>query len=196
MLWCGGVAAGALAQSTNAPPATGAHVVRVRIETTLGNMEAELDAQHAPITVSNFLRYVDAGRYRNGDFFRTLTPSNQPTNRVKIELVQAEANIMQESDLFPPIPLERTRDTGLHHVDGSLFMARGLPDTAQDSFSICIGRQPELDFGGKRNLDGQGFAAFGRVVQGMDVARKIQVAPASGQTLLPPIRISRIVRVN
>ena len=196
LLWCVGVAVSALAQSTNLAPAAGPPAVRVRIETALGNMEAELDTQHAPITVSNFLRYVDAGRYRNGDFFRTVTPSNQPTNKVKIEVVQAEANITKESDLFPPIPLERTRDTGLHHLDGSLSMARGLPDSAQDSFSICIGNQPDLDFGGKRNPDGQGFAVFGRVVQGMDVARKIQVAPAKGQTLMPPIRISIIVRIN
>jgi peptidyl-prolyl cis-trans isomerase A (cyclophilin A) len=75
-------------------------------------------------------------------------------------------------------------------------MARAEPDTAQDSFSICIGDQPELDFGGKRNPDGQGFAAFGKVVKGMDVVRKIHASLAEGQKLTPPIRIQRAVRLN
>ena len=94
----------------------------------------------------------------------------------------------------PPIPLERTRDTGLRHVDGAVSMARSGPDTAQDQFVICIGDQPELDFGGKRNPDGQGFAAFGKVVRGMEVVRKIQASPAQGERLTPPIKILRIVR--
>ena len=75
-------------------------------------------------------------------------------------------------------------------------MARDGPDTAQDSFSICIGDQPELDFGGKRNPDGQGFAAFGRVVKGMDVVRQIHTSAANGQQLTPPIRIQGAFRVH
>ena len=94
------------------------------------------------------------------------------------------------------LPLERTRDTGLRHRDGTLSMARDGPDTAQSSFSICVGDQPDLDFGGKRNPDGQGFAAFGRVVDGMDVVRRIQASPVIGQRLTPSIRIQRIVRVQ
>ena len=85
--------------------------------------------------------------------------------------------------------LERTRDTGLTHVDGAISMARDGPDTATSDFFVCVGAQPELDFGGKRNPDGQGFAAFGRVVSGMDVIRKIHAAPASGQSLAPPVKI-------
>jgi peptidyl-prolyl cis-trans isomerase A (cyclophilin A) len=77
-----------------------------------------------------------------------------------------------------------------------LSMARDGPDTAQSSFSICVGEQPELDFGGKRNPDGQGFAAFGHVIEGMDVVRKIQASPSDGQRLKPPVRIGRIVRVR
>ena len=68
-------------------------------------------------------------------------------------------------------------------------MARDAADTATSDFFICINDQPQLDFGGKRNTDGQGFAAFGNVVSGMDVIRKIQAAPADGQTLTPPVRI-------
>jgi peptidyl-prolyl cis-trans isomerase A (cyclophilin A) len=75
-------------------------------------------------------------------------------------------------------------------------MARDGPDTATSDFFICIGDQPSLDFGGKRNPDGQGFAAFGRVVRGMDVVRKIQTAPANGQTLTPPVKILRALRKN
>jgi peptidyl-prolyl cis-trans isomerase A (cyclophilin A) len=90
---------------------------------------------------------------------------------------------------FEPIRLERTRDTGLRHQDGTVSMARAEPDTATSDFFVCIGDQPELDFGGQRNPDGQGFAAFGRVVKGMDVVRRIQLAPADGQTLTPPVSI-------
>ena len=95
---------------------------------------------------------------------------------------------------FPPIKLERTRDTKLSHKDGTISMARDGPDTATSDFFICIGDQPELDFGGKRNPDRQGFAAFGRVVKGMDVVKKIQAAKATGQTLTPAVKIFRIYR--
>jgi len=169
---------------------------RVLIQTELGDIEVELDARRAPATVKNFLRYVHEGLYADGSFFRTVTLSNQPTNVVKIQVVQVQANPAKEKDFWPPIPLERTRDTGLRHLDGALAMARAEPDTAQDNFFICIGDQPELDFGGRRNPDGQGFAAFGKVLKGMDVARAIQVAPAEGQRLTPPIRIQRAIRLN
>ena len=181
---------------TNAiPPAPIPNKLHARIETELGNIVVELDLREAPVTVGNFLRYVDHGFYAGGRFFRTVTPSNQPTNQVKIEVIQAECHPSREKDSNPPIPLERTRDTGLHHLDGTLSMARDGPDTAQSSFSICVGDQPELDFGGKRNPDGQGFAAFGKVTEGMDVVRKIHASPAKGQQLTPPIRIVRIVRL-
>ena len=75
-------------------------------------------------------------------------------------------------------------------------MARAAPDTATNEFFICVGDQPQLDFGGKRNADGQGFAAFGRVVRGMDVVKKIQMAPAEGETLTPMIKIIRVRRVS
>lgn len=162
---------------------------RVLVKTDLGEIEIELDAGQAPATAANFLRYVEAGRYDGGRFHRTVTPGNQPDNRVKIEVVQAGVNPEKAKDDFPPVKLERTRDTKLAHKGGTVSMARDGPDTATSDFFICIGDQPELDFGGKRNPDGQGFAAFGRVVRGMDVVRKIQAAPADGQTLKPPVRI-------
>lgn len=184
------------AQTNNASNHPLPGLPHVRIETEVGSIEVELDAKHAPITVSNFLRYVDAGHYDGGRFFRTVTLDNQPTNNVKIQVVQAEASAAGQRAAFPAIPLERTRDTGLRHRDGTLSMARYGPDTATDSFSIVIGDQPEMDFGGKRQPDGQGFAAFGQVVKGMEVVRKIQAAPAREQQLRPAIRIVRVTRVD
>jgi len=168
--------------------------IRVRIETDQGNIEVELNAKSSPNTVANFMKYVDGRFYDGGQFHRTVTPGNQPDNKVKIEVVQAGINPEKMKDEFPAIKLERTRDTKLSHRDGMISMARDGPDTATSDFFICIGDQPELDFGGKRNPDGQGFAAFGRVTKGMDVVKKIQQSPADGQTLKPAVKIKRIVR--
>jgi peptidyl-prolyl cis-trans isomerase A (cyclophilin A) len=168
--------------------------IRALIRTEKGDIEVELDSARAPATVANFLRYVDGKFYDGGRFHRTVKPDNQPDNKVKIEVIQAGNDPGRAKDEFPPIKLERTRDTGLKHKDGTLSMARDGPDSATSDFFICIGNQPELDFGGKRNPDGQGFAAFGRVVKGMDVVRKIQAAPAKAQALTPPVKILRVRR--
>jgi peptidyl-prolyl cis-trans isomerase A (cyclophilin A) len=169
--------------------------VRVRIETDLGDIELKLDAANAPKTTANFLKYVDGKFYDGGKFHRTVTPDNQPNNKVKIEVIQGGINPAKMKDEFPPIKLERTKDTKLAHKDGTISMARDGPDTATGDFFICIGNQPELDFGGKRNPDGQGFAAFGQVTKGMDVVKKIQTAKADGQTLKPAITIKKVVRL-
>jgi cyclophilin family peptidyl-prolyl cis-trans isomerase len=169
---------------------------RVSFQTALGDIEVELDTKAAPLTVANFLRYVHEGFYSDGRFFRTVRADNQPTNGVKIAVIQAEANPAREKESFAPIPLERTRDTGLRHRDGTLSMAREGPDTATHHVFLCLGDQPELDFGGRRNPDGQGFAAFGRVVKGLEIVRQIHAAPAEGQQLQPPIRIQRAIRLN
>ena len=163
--------------------------VRVVIRTEKGDIEVELDTAKAPTTVANFLKYVDGKFYDGGRFHRTVTQKNQPDNKVKIEVIQAGINPDKMKDELAPIKLERTRDTCLKHADGAISMARDGPDTATADFFICIGNQHELDFGGNRNPDGQGFAAFGRVVKGMEVVKKIQAANADGQTLKPPIKI-------
>ncbi len=168
--------------------------VRVVMQTAAGDIEIEVDTARAPATVANFLKYVDAELYDDGRFHRTVRLDNQPDNAVKIEVIQGAATNARPSDFFPAIALERTSMTGLSHKDGAVSMARSAPDSATHEFFICIGDQPELDFGGKRNADGQGFAAFGRVVRGMDVVRKIQAAPAKAQTLTPPIQIIRARR--
>ena len=120
---------------------------------------------------------------------------NQPDNDVLIEVIQGGTDPERAAEDFPPIPLERTSRTGLSHTDGAVSMARDGPDSATSDFFICIGDQPELDFGGRRNLDGQGFAAFGRVIRGMDVVRAIQGAAAAGQSLTPPVIIGRVSRL-
>jgi len=176
----------ALALAANTPA-----TARVVLETDLGPIELEVDVTRAPVSARNFLRYVEAGHYDGGRFHRTVRPGNQPKNPVKIDVVQAGAAPEREQEAFPPIPLERTSLTGLRHLDGTVSMARAEPDTATSDFFVCVGPQPELDSGGKRNPDGQGFAAFGRVVKGMDVIRRIHAAPADGQTLTPPVRILR-----
>ena len=164
---------------------------RVVLETPLGDVEIAVDSARAPVTARNFLRYVEGGRYDGGRFHRTVTPENQPDKRVKIAVIQAGVAPARERGDFPAIPLERTRDTGLSHVDGAVSMARDTPDSATSDFFVCVGDQPSLDFGGARNPDGQGFAAFGRVVRGMDVVRRIWRSPAKGQALEPPVPILR-----
>ncbi|WP_238325997.1 peptidylprolyl isomerase [Bryobacter aggregatus] len=144
--------------------------------------------------MENFLRYVDAGLYTDGAFHRSVRLDNQPQSPVKIEVIQA--GIAAEKRGFAPIALERTRTTGLKHVNGTISMARSGPDSATSDFFFCIGDQTELDFGGKRNPDGQGFAAFGLTLRGLDVIRKIQQQAVQGQTLRPPIRIRSIRRVE
>ena len=181
----------------------GAKPVRVRVQTTLGDIVLELDAAKAPNTTANFLRYVEAGHYDGGTFHRTVKPDNQPESTIKIEVIQAGVHADKAKAGFAPITLERTNATGLLHKDGVVSMARGTADSATSGWFICINDQPSLDFGGMRNPDGQGFAAFGRVVSGMDVVRKIQQAPSSAdrktnteaQKLTPPISVTKVSRV-
>ena len=123
-------------------------------------------------------------------------PDNQPNDSIRIEVIQASINSQRSGEGFSSIPLERTNVTGIRHQDGTISMARGRPDSATSSFFICLGEQSSLDYGGFRNSDGQGFAAFGRVVRGMDVVRQIQQRPAEGQTLTPPVGILRMTRVE
>lgn len=175
--------------------------VPVVLETVLGNIEVEIYAEAAPITAANFLSHVDHGLYDNGIFHRTVTLENQralnvPTSNsdVVIEVIQGAINPEKLPPDLQPIPLERTRDTGLLHTDGAISMARSTADSAVEGFFICIGDQPGLDYGANRNPDGQGFATFGYVTSGMDVVRAIQQSPHEGQKLTPPVVIKRVYR--
>jgi peptidyl-prolyl cis-trans isomerase A (cyclophilin A) len=185
------------AAQSQAPP------VIVVLETEKGVIEIEVNVARAPVTSENFLKYVDGGFYDGGRFTRTVRPDTENRADFPIQVIQATASAVRAREAFPPIALERTNVTGLLHKNGVVSMARSGPDSATNQFFICIGDQPELDFGGKRNADGQGFAAFGRVVIGMDVVEAIQRAPVAksaqdpkllSQTLAPPIVITKAHR--
>jgi len=184
----------ALLTQIQAPPVT------VIFETELGNITMEIDVARAPVSAANFLKYVDGKFYDGGRVIRSVRPDNTVRHDVEIQVIQFQADPSRGREGFPAIPLERTSVTGLHHVDGVLSMARSGPDTATSSFSIMVGDQLSLDFGGARNADGQGFAAFGRVTSGMDVVKKIHAsktgtAGAYGpETLDPPIKVIKAYR--
>ena len=191
--------------------------VDVAIETALGVIIVRLEGQAAPVTTANFLHYVDGGFYDGGRFHRTVRLDNNananlkgerigagidlnadrsrlPNDRIAIEVIQGGIDPDRSGEQEPPIPLERTNETGLRHLDGAISMARFTPDSAVSDFFICINDQPELDYGGQRNPDGQGFAAFGRVIDGMDVVRAIHAQPSDGQSLEPPVAIVRAIQ--
>jgi len=172
--------------------------VLVHLDTPHGEIDIAVDTEHAPLTSANFLKYVDAGMYDGGRFHRATRPDNYtpaPPNRPMMELIQGGINPARRAESLPPIPLERTSVTGLRHVVGTVSMARGTPDSATSDFFILLDAQPSLDFGGLRFDDGQGAAAFGRVVFGLDVVRAIQQQPVDAQRLTPPVPIERAYRV-
>ena len=161
----------------------------VVLETDQGSIVLELYPEKAPVSVGNFFKYIDEKRAEKAEFFRTVTLENQPRDSIKIEVVQARL-LVDKDKMLPSIPHETTAETGLLHKDGTVSMARAEPGTAAHHFFICINDQPQLDFGGKRNPDGQGFAAFGCVIKGMDVVRKIHQMPAEGQYLKEPVLVN------
>ena len=176
-----------------------ANSIELLLKTSVGEIRFELYPEKAPKTVANFLKYIDGGHFGSGSFYRVVRLDNQAQNNVKIEVIQGGLSGVRDDVSYEPIPLERTKDTGLRHIDGTLSMARSDPDSATSEFFICVNDQPSLDFGGERNPDGQGFAAFGKVTEGMDIVRKIQemktIPPdpdkleyTSGQYLETPVR--------
>lgn len=167
----------------------------VLIKTEFGDIEAEIFVTDVPIAGINFIQHVEAGTYNTGAcFYRVVRMDNQPNNDIKIEVVQG--GLYRSGNRIPPIVHETTEMTGIKHTDGTLSMARREPGTASTEFSICIGDQPELDYQGKRNPDGQGFTAFGKVTKGMDVARKIQQQKDSSQYLIQKVAIYAIERIR
>ena len=166
---------------------------KVVIKTEMGDITVELFIHQAPISAGNFLTYVDDSLYVNSVFYRVVTLQNQPKNDVKIEVIQGGL-FSDERTRYFPIEHETTQTTGILHKDGVISYARAEPGTAGSEIFICIGDQPELDFGGKRNPDGQGFAAFGKVIEGMDIVRKIQQLPEKDQMLVRQVKIFNIER--
>ena len=168
----------------------------VLIKTELGDITVEIFEKKASITASNFLKYVDEGRFKGACFYRVVRMDNQPSNKIKIEVIQGGLRFARREKILPPIEHETTQKTSILHLDGTISMARSKPGSAASEFFICIGDQPELDFSGKRNPDGQGFAAFGKVVAGMDVVKKIHRLPADGQMLISRVEIHDIARLR
>jgi peptidyl-prolyl cis-trans isomerase A (cyclophilin A) len=173
----------------------------VRLHTPQGDIYLELFADKAPITVKNFLRYVDAKRFDGAVFFRASRPKGSTADNYGI----VEGGLQNApGKLFPPIAHESTARTGLSHTDGTISMARNAPGTATADFTICVGDQTYLDADPKDPAKNPGYAAFGRVVSGMDVVRKILVMPADptkgvgvmkGEILAHPVPILTARRV-
>ncbi len=177
--------------------ALAATLVRTRVVTAIGAFDIEVDTAVAPVTVANYLAYVDRRLLDQASVYRVVTLANQPPDtRYWIEVVQWGLDLPDDKvAALPAIAHETTRETGLRHLDGTVSMARSRPGTATSEFFICIGDQPSLDFGGGRNPDGQGFAAFGRVVNGQDVVRALHASGQATQRLSPPIAITSVRRV-
>lgn len=183
-----GLTAPAFAQdiASPAPP-----LPRVQMETTAGRIVIEVEIVKAPITAANFLKYVDERRFDGASFYRAMQ-SGPGTG-----LVQGGTNNDPDRTL-PPIAHEPTTQTGLSHVDGAISMARYAPGTATGDFFVSVGPTPSYDAGRPFSIDEDGFAVFGRVVQGMEIVRTILTSPTSptegegfmrGQMLEPKITI-------
>jgi len=185
----------ALISSHNLSGQPGKKKETIIIRSGIGEIYARLDLRRAPVTSLNFLRYVDAGLFDSTCFYRVVRSDNQPKDSVRIEVIQG-GRYENEDNGFPPIIHETTEITGIRHRNGTVSMARSRPGSATSEFFICIGDQPELDFGGKRNPDRQGFAAFGKVIKGMDVVRQIHATNSSGQYLEKPVLITEIIRAG
>ena len=181
----------AAAQDTPAVPvAAKPATVKVRLKTDAGDIVLELEKQRAPVTTANFLRYVDTRRLDGIAFYRAM----------KLDwgggLIQA--GVRDGAKLYPPIAHEPTTQTGLSHTEGTISMARLAPGSARGDFTIMLGDMRGLDADPKAPGDNLGFAAFGRVVEGMAVVKAIQAGPRSptlgegvmkGEMLDPPVRI-------
>lgn len=169
----------------------------VQIETRFGEIEIELYPALAPKTVEAFLGNIDSGYYQNSSFYRVLSRDNQPSDAEKTELIQGglwRAKGKKKIQRMG-IPHETTRQTRLLHKDGMISLARFEPGTATTEFFICINDQPALDYGSENTTDRQGYAAFGRVVKGMNIVRRIQNQKEHDQTFDPPVDIFNIKRL-
>jgi peptidyl-prolyl cis-trans isomerase A (cyclophilin A) len=169
----------------------------VEIETKFGDIEIELFPDQAPKSVAAFLSFIDSGYYKKAAFYRVLRADEQPMDAPKAELIQGgiwKTNYKLTTSL-PGIQHETTRQTKILHKNGVVSLARQAPGTANTEFFICVGDQPGFDYGGANNPDKQGYAAFGKVVKGMDVVRSIYDAPENDGELDPLIYFYHIKRL-
>ncbi len=185
----------ALFAATGADARRSTGLVRVRIDTSVGAITVALDTRRAPATAANFLAYVDDGRFDGTTFYRSARKKTDPRFGFVQGGIKTDAR-----RILPPFPLETTRITGLRHLDGTISMARhDDPKSAGGNYFICVGPIPSLD----ASATSKGYAAFGHVIAGMDVVRRILAAPTTGgsaatrgQMLANPIRVIRMVRLD
>jgi peptidyl-prolyl cis-trans isomerase A (cyclophilin A) len=172
------------------------HAPHITIKTAAGDIEVELYPARAPKTTAAFLSFVDSGFYKNGSFYRVLNDDNQPMGAPKSALIQGGIwkTDYKKALAHQGIPHETTRQTHLLHKDGVISLARTTPGTAGTEFFICVGDQPGFDYGGDNNPDGQGYAAFGKVVKGMDIVRALYARPENDQSFTPPVPVFDIIR--
>jgi peptidyl-prolyl cis-trans isomerase A (cyclophilin A) len=196
-LFLGGMAAAAAAPALAQAPAAGP--VRVKLDTADGPIMLELYPDKAPITAGNFLRYVDEKRFDGATFYRASKVPNAP----EFGLVQGGVQ-NDPTRVLKPIAHEPTTKTGLSHTNGAISMGRTSPGTATSDFFICVGDMTYMDADPKQPGDNLGFAAFGKVVEGMDTVQKILAAPTSptagegvmkGEMLAQPVKIVTARRV-
>ena len=167
----------------------------IEMNTVYGNICVKLFVKEAPTTCNNFLRYIDEHRYKDFHFYRTVTMSNQPMSNIKIEVIQGGLGFEKHPLELPPILHETTNATGIKHMNGTISMARIEPGSASSEIFICINDQPELNYGGRRNIDGQGFAAFGKVIKGLNVVKEIHSLPQKDQFLNKEVKVNSIKRI-
>lgn len=161
----------------------------VSIITGLGDIEVELYPDKAPKTVAAFLQNVKDGAYKNSAFYRVIKADPLP-NDYNTGIIQG--GVYGDNKKFPLIEHESTKESGLSHTNGTISMARLEAGTASTEFFICIGDQSPLDYGRRGTADSLGMAAFGKVIKGMDIVRKIQNQPSTGDKFTPVIKIQKI----
>lgn len=166
----------------------------ILIETSYGDIEAELYPDKAPTTVAAFLSYIDSGYFNNSSFYRVIL--NEDLGGRYYGLIQGGVWQTNNKLRVPGIPHESTKQTGLTHTSGTLSLARTTPGSASTEFFICVGDNQQFDFGNEGVSDGQGYAAFGTVVQGMDVVRQIHKLPSNGENFTEKVAIKKIKRLN
>ena len=168
-------------------------MVPVQLTTELGEIRIEVDEDRAPASAGYFLGDVRSGLYDGSSFFRIVTLTNQRLveRARKIAVIQGGLKHVHE-DLPAVIPHETTAMTGLRHLQGTVSLARFAPGAVYHSFFICMRDEPALDFGGVRNPDGQGFAAFGKVTHGFEVAQKAFARAETQEHLAREIGIARV----
>jgi len=167
----------------------------IETNTVYGSICVKLFVKEAPATCNNFLKYIYEHCYKDFHFYRTVTMSNQPMSNIKIEVIQGDLGFEKHPLKLPPILHETTNANGIKHMNGTISMARIEPGSASSEIFICINDQPELNYGGRRNIDGHGFAAFGKVIKGLNVVKVIYSFHEKDQFLNKKVKVNSIKRI-